>query len=174
MITAIAVLSVAAGIFLIAAVVFACLYFREKGKNAAGERYADGVKISGGVRYSKDTAVFDADGANISLQKGDFVLEKGKTYTAEKGGALLAGQVHRTRGEQGKRPRQTAHRRHRARFCARRYHRSGGRRRDLRRVPHGDPALNGSSFPHKFRRVRAFFAARGAYPQTFRIRRKSE
>ena len=91
MITAIAVLSVAAGIFLIAAVVFACLYFREKGKNAAGERYADGVKISGGVRYSKDTAVFDADGANISLQKGDFVLEKGKTYTAEKGGALLAG-----------------------------------------------------------------------------------
>ena len=91
MITAIAVLSIAAGIFLIAAVVFACLYFREKGKNAAGERYADGVKISGGVRYSKDTAVFDADGANISLQKGDFVLEKGKTYTAEKGGALLAG-----------------------------------------------------------------------------------
>ena len=73
MITAIAVLSVAAGIFLIAAVVFACLFFREKGKNAAGERYADGVKISGGVRYSKDTAVFDADGANISLQKGDFV-----------------------------------------------------------------------------------------------------
>lgn len=42
MITAIAVLSVAAGIFLIAAVVFACLFFREKGKNAAGERYADG------------------------------------------------------------------------------------------------------------------------------------
>ena len=91
MITAIAILSVAAGLFLIAAVAFACLYFREKGKNAAGEQYAEGVKISGGVRYSKDTAVFDRDGANVSLQKGDFLLEKGKTYTAEKGGALLAG-----------------------------------------------------------------------------------
>ena len=89
--TAIAILAIAAGLFLVAAVVFACLYFREKGKNTAGEQYADGVKISGGVRYSKDAAVFDENGANISLQKGDFVLEKGKTYTAEKGGALLAG-----------------------------------------------------------------------------------
>ena len=91
MITAIAVLSVAAGVFLIAAVIFACLFFREKGRGASGERYAEGVKISGGVRYSKDTAVFDDEGANISLQKGDFLLERGKTYTAEKGGALLAG-----------------------------------------------------------------------------------
>ena len=89
--TAIAILAIAAGLFLVAAVVFACLYFRVKGKNTAGEQYADGVKISGGVRYSKDAAVFDENGANISLQKGDFVLEKGKTYTAEKGGALLAG-----------------------------------------------------------------------------------
>ena len=91
MITAISVLAIAAGLFLIAAVVFACLYFREKGKNTAGEQYAEGVKISGGVRYSKDGAVFDNDGANISLQKGDFVLEKGQTYIAETNGALLAG-----------------------------------------------------------------------------------
>ena len=91
MMTAIAILSVAAGVFLIAAVAFACLYFREKRKNSAGDQYAEGVKISGGVRYSKDAAIFDKDGANISLQKGDFLLEKGKTYTAEKGGVLLAG-----------------------------------------------------------------------------------
>ena len=91
MITAIAVVSVLAGVFLIAAVVFACLYSREKRKNAEGDRYAEGVKVIGGVRYSKNGAVFDGEKANVSLQKGDFLLEQGKTYTAEAGGELLAG-----------------------------------------------------------------------------------
>ena len=91
MIIAISVVSVLAGLFLIAAVAFAVLYFREKEKTTGGERYADGVKVIGGVRYSKDAAIFEDGRGNITLRQGDFVLEQGKTYTAQKGGALLAG-----------------------------------------------------------------------------------
>ncbi len=89
MIAALSVLAILAGVFLIFAVLFAVLYFNEKGKNAAGA--ADKVKVIDGVRYSLDDAVTREGEANVTLQKGDALLKKGVTYTARKGGELLPG-----------------------------------------------------------------------------------
>lgn len=85
---AISVLSIAAGIFLILAIVFAALYFRGKKRDGT---YADGVKIIDGVRYSKDDSIETDGAAKITHRKGDFLLESGKTYTAVKNGSLLPG-----------------------------------------------------------------------------------
>lgn len=89
MIAALSVLAILAGVFLIFAVLFAVLYFNEKGKNAAGA--ADKVKVIDGVRYSLDDAVTREGEANVTLQKGDALLKKGVTYTARKGESFSPG-----------------------------------------------------------------------------------
>lgn len=89
MIAAISVLAILAGLFLIAAVVFAALYFREKDKNPANA--ADKVRIVDGVRYSLDDALVREGEANVTLQKNDFLLKSGVTYVAKKGEGLLPG-----------------------------------------------------------------------------------
>lgn len=89
MIVAISVLSIAAGVFLIAAVAFCCLYFREKGKN--DETRAGKIKVRDGVRYTADDAVSENGRPNVTLNQGDFLLEQGKVYTAVRRGALLPG-----------------------------------------------------------------------------------
>ena len=50
-----------------------------------------GVRVIDGVRYSRDTAVTRDGEINVSYQKGDFILEQGKTYTAVRKGALMPG-----------------------------------------------------------------------------------
>ena len=89
MLTVVAILAVTTGVFLIATVVLGVLYARERA--AGGQNRADKVKIKNGVRYSADERITDDAGARVSLAEGDFLLQKGKTYRAEKGGALLPG-----------------------------------------------------------------------------------
>ena len=89
MIVAVSVLAILAGIFLIAAVAFAALYFRERDKDPGNA--ADKVRIIGGVRYSVDDALVRDGEANVTLQKTDFVLKSGVTYVAKKGEGLLPG-----------------------------------------------------------------------------------
>ena len=89
MLTAVAILAITTGIFLIATVVLGVLYARER---AAGDQNRAGkVKIKDGVRYSADDRIAGDAGARVTLAEGDFLLEKGKVYRAEKGGALLPG-----------------------------------------------------------------------------------
>ena len=89
MLTAVSVLSVAAGLLLIATVVLAVLNGREK-KSADASR-ADKVKIVDGVRYSVNDRIQTEEGVNVTLAQGDFLLQRGISYRAEKGGALLPG-----------------------------------------------------------------------------------
>ena len=81
-------LAIAAAVLLIALVTVAVCFARYKKK---GKNYADSVKVIDGVRYSRDSAVTVDGDVNISLKKGDFILEQGRTYTAVKDGALLPG-----------------------------------------------------------------------------------
>ena len=55
----------------------------------AEEKHADKVKIVKGVRYSEDDAIADGEGMNVTHAPGDFILVRGETYRAEKGGKLL-------------------------------------------------------------------------------------
>ena len=57
----------------------------------AEEKHAEKVKIVKGVRYSEDDAIADREGMNVSHLPGDFILVRGETYRAEKGGKLLPG-----------------------------------------------------------------------------------
>lgn len=89
MLTAVAILAIAAGVFLISAVVLGVLYARERAandKNRAGK-----VKIKNGVRYSADDRITGEEGALVTLAEGDFLLKKGKVYRADKDGELLPG-----------------------------------------------------------------------------------
>ena len=89
---------VIAVIVLAAAVVFfggltAALYFRMKravdaAKKEKGEETADGVKISGGVRYSESDVIGDDEGMRITFRKGDVVLARGVEYAVGKGGLM--------------------------------------------------------------------------------------
>ncbi len=89
MLTAVALLSITTGIFLIATVVLAILYSREKQRGDKDR--ADKVRIVNGVRYSVDDKISQDGTANITLAEGDFLLKKGNVYRAQKDGTLLPG-----------------------------------------------------------------------------------
>ena len=89
MLTAVAVLSVTTGVFLIASVVLGLLYAREHAANDS--QRAGKVKIKKGVRYSADDRNADEKGPVVTLAEGDVLLEAGKVYRAERGGTLLPG-----------------------------------------------------------------------------------
>lgn len=56
------------------------------------ERKADDVELKGGVRYSLDENIVSNDGeTQVSLVKGDVVLKKGQTVTADKKGDFKPG-----------------------------------------------------------------------------------
>ena len=78
-------------IFLIAlvAVSFRLNIIRKRAE--AEEKHADKVKIVKGVRYSEDDAIAEGEGMNVTHAPGDFILVRGETYHAEKGGKLLPG-----------------------------------------------------------------------------------
>ena len=62
-----------------------------KHKNNSKYR-VDGVYVSDGVRYTKDGKVIDDHGnVKVTLNKGDFLLERGKEYVCEKDSDLLPG-----------------------------------------------------------------------------------
>lgn len=53
---------------------------------------ADNVKIVDGVRYTTNANEFNDNGsAVITHREGDVILERGVTYTATKGGAVIPG-----------------------------------------------------------------------------------
>lgn len=89
MLTAVALLSVTTGIFLIATVVLAILYSHEKQRGDKDR--ADKVRIVNGVRYSVDDKISKDGTANITLAEGDFLLKKGNVCRAQKDGTLLPG-----------------------------------------------------------------------------------
>ena len=82
------VLAIAAALLLIALIAVAARFSRYK---KSGGNYADKVKIVDGVRYSRDDAITKDGAAVVTLAQGDFLLEQGKTYTADKKGDLLPG-----------------------------------------------------------------------------------
>ncbi len=83
------VLASVCGVLLIACIVLAVLFAKEKNKNSA--QAAGKVKLIDGVRCSVQDALFEDGKPNITRRKGDFVLEKGTTYTAKRDTALPAG-----------------------------------------------------------------------------------
>ncbi len=88
---ALIVLAVLLGIFLILLLVLTIRLNAVKKKTAENENRAEEVKIVQGVRYSKDDAISDEAGMNITHTPGDFILKRNEIYRAEKGGELLPG-----------------------------------------------------------------------------------
>ena len=74
-----------------AALVFRKKYIAEKRRSDESARFAEDVKVRGGVRYSGDDAVEREGAANISLKKGDILLPRGETHSAERGGEIMPG-----------------------------------------------------------------------------------
>ncbi len=78
-------LIVVASLFVLESICFAIYVAKNKKNNSQSDK----VEVIDGVRYSKDAQMLDESGAvMVSLKQGDFVLERGKTYTAGKGGLL--------------------------------------------------------------------------------------
>lgn len=74
-----------------AALVFRKKYIAEKRRSDESARFAEDVKVRGGVRYSGDDAVEREGAANITLKKGDILLPRGETRSAERGGEIMPG-----------------------------------------------------------------------------------
>ena len=88
---AILVLSVTTAIFFLTSLIlFIKLRKAEQSRKSQEER-ADKVKIVQGVRYSRNDAISDGDGMNVTHLQNDVILMRNKVYRAEKGGALLPG-----------------------------------------------------------------------------------
>lgn len=65
---------------------------RKNKKSEAGEATAGKVKVVDGVRYSENANIEDSAGnMSVTHNEGDVILAAGKTYKAEKGGALMPG-----------------------------------------------------------------------------------
>ncbi len=79
---------VALGVMVIALALSRMRLLRRMKADAA---YADKVLIRHGVRYSADDAVEKNGEINVSHAEGDFVLARGETYTAVRGGKLMPG-----------------------------------------------------------------------------------
>ena len=87
---------VSVAILLIVAIVAVAIIATQKNKNNTSKNEStnnvDKVNVVDGVRYSTDDAVLTAeDKAKASHLEGDFILERGKNYTAQKGGILMPG-----------------------------------------------------------------------------------
>lgn len=55
------------------------------------ETEAADIEISDGVRYTKENAVSDADGMNVTHKKGDIILIRNKTYRVGRQCEVIAG-----------------------------------------------------------------------------------
>ena len=55
------------------------------------ETQAADIQISGGVRYTKESAVTDSEGMNITHNKGDIILARNKTYRVGRQHDMLPG-----------------------------------------------------------------------------------
>jgi len=81
---------IAAGVAGLILVIIAIILLVKRAKEK-GRKVAD-VKVSKGVRYTKDELVIDESGeVKISLAKGDILLLKGKEYIVKKKTGLLPG-----------------------------------------------------------------------------------
>ena len=93
--TAIVILSAVCAILFILCIVFLVLAVRygKKLKELLPDEddLAAAIEIKDGVRYTKESAVADAAGVNVTHREGDVFLKRDKTYRAEKDGALLPG-----------------------------------------------------------------------------------
>lgn len=93
--TAVVVLSVVCAILFILCVVFGVMAVRYGRKLQSllpdDEEQAAEVEIEDGVRYTKESAVTDAEGVNVTHRQGDVFLKRDKTYRADKAGELLPG-----------------------------------------------------------------------------------
>lgn len=63
----------------------------EKRRAERDAEFAEDVRVKGGVRYSEDDAIEKDGAANITFQKGDFMLPRGETFTAERGKKPMPG-----------------------------------------------------------------------------------
>ncbi len=73
-------LSIAVGVLAIIVIILSVVLFKKSKKKGT-----EAVKIVDGVRYS------DGDEGSIVIKESDMILERGKTYTAQKKGQLLPG-----------------------------------------------------------------------------------
>lgn len=93
--TAVVVLSAVCAVLFVLCVVFGVLAVRYGRKMNAllpdDEEQAAEVEIEDGVRYTKESAVTDAEGVNVTHHQGDVFLKRDKTYRADKAGELLPG-----------------------------------------------------------------------------------
>ncbi len=93
--TAVVVLSAVCAILFILCVVFGVMAVRYGRKLQSllpdDEEQAAEVEIEDGVRYTKESAVTDAEGVNVTHRQGDVFLKRDKTYRADKAGELLPG-----------------------------------------------------------------------------------
>ena len=85
------IILICAGAVLVIALIVVAVLLRRHRRKGEGER-AEEVKIIDGVRYTKNDVIATPAGqANITLRPGDFLLEQGKSVTAEQGGRFLPG-----------------------------------------------------------------------------------
>lgn len=85
------IILICAGAVLVIALIIVAVLLRRHRRKGEGER-AEEVKIIDGVRYTKNDVIATPAGqANITLRPGDFLLEQGKSVTAEQGGRFLPG-----------------------------------------------------------------------------------
>lgn len=73
-------------------VVLAWLISARKKLGQPKENLVDNCEIIDGVKYTKSEQPLDKDGqANVTLKKGDIMLERGKEYKVGENGDILAG-----------------------------------------------------------------------------------
>lgn len=85
------VLCVLLAVFLVALVILGLKLRNIRKPAEQKEERADQVKIVKGVRYSKEDAILDAEGMNVTHLPGDFLLSRGEVYVADRKGKLLPG-----------------------------------------------------------------------------------
>lgn len=85
------VLAVLLAVALIALAVIANKRRKEQRHSEEDAAYAGDVKVKGGVRYSEDDAITKDGEANITFRKEDFMLPRGETFTAVRGGKPMPG-----------------------------------------------------------------------------------
>ena len=82
--------------------IIAVVVLATRGRKNAKNIKADNVKIINGVRYTTDKAEMTADGeAAITHLVGDFILERGVSYTVRKNSRLIPGKYTILSGVEG-------------------------------------------------------------------------
>lgn len=85
------VVGVIAVILLIALITVSVKLLNLKRRVSSEKSDAAEIEISNGVRYTKEREVFDADGMNVTHNKGDIVLVRNRTYRVGQGNGILPG-----------------------------------------------------------------------------------